>query len=178
MAFDYDDAGTPDLEAARSVAAQVQDVALKPLTDIEVAEREEWRRDYLARIEQERIAAEQYRLERERQQAEVAQRERAIAADHQRKERQQQLNQELHRRDMADLRLATARRDAFERDVRNSHAQTAGQQNISNILSEINAMANPPQPPEPTVVVVEADPEADEFCGVKVMRPNPRRSWW
>src|SRR5215472_9490645 len=176
--FNYDADDTPDLEAARSVAAQMQDVALKPLTDIEIAEREEWRREFLVRQEADRLAAEQHRLEKEREREAVAQRERAIAADHQRKERQQQLNRELYRRDMLDLTLAAQRQDAFRQNVLSANANAVRQQNISNILSEINAMAIPKEAPQPTIVVVERDPEDDEFCGVKVTRPNPRRSWW
>jgi hypothetical protein len=179
--FNYDAADTPD-EIVRGVAAAMSDSALKPLTDLEIAERDEWRRDFLARQEQERADAERHRLERERQQAEVARREAAIAAQAEREKAQaartKQIDRELRRRDMFDLRMAAARQDAFQRNVENAQRNAVRQQNISRILDDINTMANPPPLPKPTVVVVEADPEADEFCGVKVTRPNPRRSWW
>ena len=79
---------------------------------------------------------------------------------------------------MFDLRMAAAGQDAFQRNVENAQRNALAYQQRQTILSNLEAMINPPQPPEPTVVVIEADQEADEFCGVKVTRPNPRRSWW
>jgi hypothetical protein len=180
--FNYDDADTPDLEAVRGVAAEMQGLPLKPLTDLEAAERDEWRRDYQARIEQERMAAEQYRLEKEREREAAAQREAAIAAKAEReraqRERAQEIDRQVRRRDMLDLRMAAARQDTFQRNVESAHRNALAYQQRQAILSNLEAMINPPEPPPERVVVVEADPEADEFCGVKVTRPNPRRSWW
>jgi len=51
-------------------------------------------------------------------------------------------------------------------------------QQRQTVLSHLEAMINPPEPPPERVVAVEKDDEDDEFCGVKVARPNPRRSWW
>src|SRR5947207_1120303 len=126
MAFDYDDAAdTPD-EVVRGIAAEMSDSVLKPLTDVEIAEREEWLHEHHARVEQERIAAEEYLMAQERQQAEVAQQAAARSANEAREkariERQQQLDRELYRRDMLDLRMAAAKQDSFRQNVLNANA--------------------------------------------------------
>ena len=94
MAFDYEAHDTPD-DIVRGIAAEMSDSVLKPLTDVEIAEREEWRRDYLARQEQERLAAERHRLEQERERQAVAQHEQALVTAKLREkaaaDRQQQL---------------------------------------------------------------------------------------
>jgi hypothetical protein len=179
--FNYD-VDTPDLEAARSVAASIQDVALKPLTDLEIAERQEWLAEHRARCEAERIAADEYRLAQEREREAVAQREAAIAAQQARDkasvERQHQIDREVNRRGLMDLRLAAAKQDAFQRNVESADRNALAYQQRQTILSELEAMINPPQPTEPTVVHVTDDNDDDTFCGVKITRPNPRRSWW
>ena len=181
MAFDYEAVEIDD-EKVRAVASEMTGGGLAPLTEQQIAEREEWRRDYLAGIEQERADAERLRLVQEREREAVAQREAAIAAqqacDKALAKRQHQIDLEVNRRSLMDLRMSAARQDTFRQSILNAQASAVRQQNISNILSEINAMANPPPPSEPSIVVVEADQEDDTFCGVKVTRPNPRRSWW
>ena len=180
--FDFDDADdTPD-EVVRGVAADIRAAALKELTPEEIALREVERE---ARLELCRQQQEQWRHEIEQKEAaRVAQEQAEWLAEHRQLEaiRQRDRAAEIERlttqRTLSALRLSAARQDTFERDVRTSHANAVRQQNISHILGEINAMANPVPPPEPTVVVVEADPQDDEFCGVKVTGPNPRRSWW
>ena len=101
-----------------------------------------------------------------------AEREKALV------ERQRQIDREVNRRSLMDLRLAATRQDTFQRNIDSAHRNALAYQQRQTILSELEAMISPPQPTEPTVVVVEADQEDDTFCGVKVTRPNPRRSWW
>jgi hypothetical protein len=147
--FNYDDADAPD-EVIRSVAASMSDSALKPLTDLEIAERDEWRRDYLARQQQENIAADEYRLEKEREREAVAQREAAIAAQQAREKasvkRQREIDREVNRRALLNLGAAASRADTFQRDVRTSHAQNVKQQYYQTLMGELDAMINAPKP--------------------------------
>ena len=143
--FNYDADDTPD-DVVRSVAASMSDTALKPLTDVEIAEREEWRREHLVRMEEERRQSEQHRLEREREREAVAQREAAAAAqlarERARAERQHQFDRELRRRDMLDLRMAAARQDAFAKKVEDSHIQAARQQYTASLMAELDRAIN------------------------------------
>jgi hypothetical protein len=167
--FNYDADDAPD-DIVRGVAAEILGGSLRPLTDAEIAEREEWRRDYLARIEQERIADEQHRLERERQREAVALRQATIAA-HQghekaRAERQHQFDRELRRRDMLDLRMAAARQDAFQRKVEDSHIQNARQQYTTSLMAELDRAIN------------ELGPPTAPASGFSTLYRNNQRSGW
>jgi hypothetical protein len=177
MSFDYDDTDTAD-DVIRSVAASMSDTALKPLTDLEIAERQEWRRDYLAR----HIAAEQQRLAQEREREAVAQREAAIAAQEAREKAQRQRQQEIERGVQSNtlnrLQLHAVGQERRQRELDTAFRNQALWQARQQTIAEFERLVNPPPPPEPTVVVVEADQDDDTFCGVKVTRPNPRRSWW
>jgi len=79
---------------------------------------------------------------------------------------------------MLDLRLAAARQDTFQRNVESAHRNAVAYQQRQTLVSELEAMINPPAEPQPTVAYVNTDDDDDTFCGVKVTRPNPRRSWW
>jgi hypothetical protein len=182
MAWDYEaDADVPD-ETLRAVCAEVAGTVIKPLSPEEIALREVERE---TRQELYRQQQRQWRLEHEQEQAAKAAQEQAeFLKEHRQREaiRQRQraveIDREVNRRGLMDLRLAALRQDTFRQNILNANANAVRQQNISHILSEINAMVNPPAAPEPSVVVVNPEPEDDEFCGVKVTRPNPRRSWW
>jgi len=183
VAFDYTD--NTDDETARRVAAEMSGAGLAPLTPEQELEREEWRRDYLARQEQERIAAEQHRLAaeqhrlaQEREREAVA--ERAAKAERERaqRERAQEIDRQVTQRSLSDLRLQSAQQSGWQRDVTRAMQNQAAYQARHTLLNELESMLTPPPLPEPSVVVVEADQEDDTFCGVKVTRPNPRRSWW
>jgi hypothetical protein len=184
MDFSYDT--ETDYEKVQAVAAEMMgSCGLKPLTDEEIAEREIWRAEHRAWIEQERIASEQHRRVRERQLAEVAQRERAIAARAEReraqRERAHEIDRQVTQRSLSDLRLQSAQQTGWQRDITRAMQNQAAYQARETILSQLSQleqMINPPTEPEPTVVVVEADQEDDAFCGVKITRPNLRRSWW
>jgi hypothetical protein len=177
MAFDYE-AETDD-EAVRRVAGEMTGAPLAQLCAEEIVARE-------AQQEQYRQQEEQWRHEHEQQAAAKAEQERAEWLKEHRqqeairqRERQQQINQELHRRDMMDLRLAAARADTFQRNVETAHRNALAYQQRQTLLNNLEAMINPPEPPPERIVVVEADPDDSEFCGVeKIYRPNPRRSWW
>jgi hypothetical protein len=181
MAFDYE-AETDD-ETARRVAAEMSGTPLAPLSPEEIAQRETERETQQALYRQQE---EQWRLERQQQEAARAEQERAeFAAEHRQREavrqreRAVEIDREVNRRSLMDLRAAALRQDTFRQSILSANAAAVRQQNISRILDDINTMANPAAAPEPTVVVVEADPDSNKFCGVeKIYRPNPRRSWW
>jgi hypothetical protein len=181
MAFDFD-ADDTSHEIVRGVANEMAGGGLKPLSEEEIALREIERE---VRLEETRQREEQWRLEHQQQEAaklEAAQRQAAVAAkaerDKAQRERSGQIDRELRRREMLDLRMAAARQDSFQRNVENAHRNAVAYQQRQTILSELEAMINPPEPPPERIVVVEADQEDDTFCGVKITRPNLRRSWW
>ena len=137
--------------------------------------------EHRARVEQERIAAEQHRIAREREREAVAQREATIAAraerDKAQRERAHEIDRQVTQRSLSDLRFQSAQQTGWQQNITRAMQNQAAYQARQILLSELEAMISPPRPPEPTVVVVEAD-QQDEFCGVKITRPNPRRSWW
>jgi hypothetical protein len=147
--FDYDRPDVPD-EVHRAVCAEMAGTKLQPLTDEEIAQREierEIQRAEYARYEQETAA----RHERER--VARAEQERAEwLAEHRKAEavRQRERAQEIERlttqRSLSDLRMSAAKRDAFERDVRNSHTQGVRQQHLQRLMDEWGAMINAPKP--------------------------------
>jgi hypothetical protein len=179
--FDYEAVETNDEveidEKVRVIAAEMRGCGLQPLTPEQELERLEWRRDYLARIEQDRLAAEQYHLEKEREREAVRKREAATAAEQQRREREREIEAGVTHRSLSALRLQSAQQTVWQRDITRAMQNQAAYQARQTLLNELESMLTPPATPEPTVVVVEPDQE-DEFCGVKVTRPNPRRSWW
>jgi len=179
--FNYDADDTPD-EVIRGVAAEMAGQPLAALSPEDGAARE---------------------LEREVQRWEWQQRESEIAADHERERlakaqaeqaeflkehrerealrreaRQREIDRETIRLGLLNLQRSAARQDTFVRNVENAQRNALAYQQRQTILSNLEAMINPPEPPPERVVVVEKDEEDDTFCGVKVPRPNPRRSWW
>jgi hypothetical protein len=181
MAFD-NEAETDD-EKVRAVAAEISGTPLAPLSPEEIALREVERAAQQEAYRQRDEQIRQENLLEEAAKQEAAQRQAAIAAKAERDKAQQDRSREIDRSvlrsDLASLRFSAAQQTAWRNTVQAQTAQAVRQQNISHILGEINAMANPPAAPEPTVVVVEKDPQDDEFCGVKkIYGPNPRRSWW
>jgi GAF domain-containing protein len=79
---------------------------------------------------------------------------------------------------LAKLQLHATQQSRRQLELDHALRHQALMQSRQQIVAELEKLINPPTFPEPPVVVVEADPEADMFCGVKVTRPNPRRSWW
>jgi hypothetical protein len=177
MAFDYEAVETDD-EKVRAVASEMAGAGLAPLTEQQIAERQEWLAEHRARYEADRIASEQRRLEQQREREAVAKREAAIAAEQQRRERQREIEAGVTQRSLSDLRLQSAQQTGWQRDITRAMQNQAAYQQRQTILSHLEQMINPPEPPPERIVVVEADPDDDTFCGVKVTRPNPRRSWW
>jgi len=179
--FDYD---SPDVldEVHRAIVAEMSGSVLAPLSDEEIAQREMEReiQQELYRQQEAEIAAahEHERLAKaEQEQAEWLAEHRKVEAIRQR-ERAQEIDRLTTQRALTDLRLAAARQDTFQRNVENAQRNALAYQQHQTVLSHLEAMINPPEPPPERVVVVEADEEDDTFCGVKVTRPNPRRSWW
>jgi hypothetical protein len=185
MAFDYTDSNND--EAARAVAAEMTNSELRPLSESEWLERQAWREECHRR---DREMHEEYLATQAAKEA-VAERERAIAAKAERDKAQRLRAAEIDRltnqRTLSSLQLAATRQDTFREAALRAHANAVRQQSISNILSEINAMANPPAPPEP-----EPEPEIDPgspnigddnynpryvFDRAEMLRRR-RRSWW
>jgi len=179
--FDYDAPDVPD-EMHRAIVAEMSGSVLAPLSDEEIAlremEREIQRNEYQQREAEIAAAHERERLAKaEQEQAEFLKEHRQREAIRQR-ERTQEIDRLTTQRALTDLRLAAARQDTFARNVENAQRNALAYQQRQTVLSHLEAMINPPEPPPERVVAVEKDDEDDEFCGVKVARPNPRRSWW
>jgi len=124
MAFDYEAAETDD-ETARRVAGEMTGTPLAPLSPEEVALREIERETQRELYRQRELQVQDEYL---REQAAKAEQEKAEwLAEHRKqeatrqRERQQQFDRELHRRDMLHLRMAAARADAFQRNVESAH---------------------------------------------------------
>ena len=184
MAFDYDAelAKPVDEEALRRITEELFGTKLKPLSPEEIAmremEREIQRNEWQQREAEIAAAHERERLAKaEQEQAEFLKEHRQREAIRQR-ERAQEIDRLTTQRALTDLRLAAARQDTFARNVENGQRNALAYQQRQTVLSHLEAMINPPEPPPERVVAVEKDDEDDEFCGVKVARPNPRRSWW
>ena len=182
MAFDYEAAEADNDDAVRAVASEMAGTALKPLDPEEIAEREIERE---IRLEETRQREQQWRLESERKQAAKAEQEKAEWLIEHRKqeairqrERSAEIGRQVRDRTLASLQVHAAGQERRQRELDNTLRQSARQQYSQTLMGELEAMINPPERPPERVVVVEADPEDDTFCGVKVTRPNPRRSWW
>ena len=177
MTFD-DEADDVSPDVIRSVAAEISGGGLQPLSDEEKLQRQiEWQN----RREEEEF----WRIERERERAGKEMEERrslALAAEREAHkaslERQREIDRQVTQRSLSDLRLQSAQQSGWQRDVTRAMQNQAAYQARHTLLNELESMLTPPPLPEPSVVVVEADQEDDTFCGVKVTRPNPRRSWW
>jgi hypothetical protein len=147
--FDYTNVDTDDV-TARRVASEMTGCPLAPLSPEQIALRE------IERETQQELYRQQeelWRHELEQKEAARAAQEKAefLAEHRQRKiirqqERQHQIDREVNRRGLMDLRMSAARRDAFERDVRESHAQGVRQQYRQTLLGELDAMINAPKP--------------------------------
>jgi hypothetical protein len=177
MAFDYEAADTDD-ETVRAVASEMAGGGLAPLTEQQIAERQEWLAEHRSRQEQERIAAEQHRLAQEREREAAAQRAAKAEREKAQRERAHEIDRQVTQRSLSDLRFQSAQQTGWQRDITRAMQNQAAYQARHTLLNQLESMLTPPAEPEPTVVVVEADQEDDTFCGVKVTRPNPRRSWW
>jgi hypothetical protein len=148
MAFDYE-ATEADDEAVRRVAGEMTGAPLAPPSPEEQEQR-------AAQQELYRQQEEQWQHEREQQEAARAAQERAEWLKEHRqqeairqRERAHDIERQVTRRSLSDLRMAAARQDAFERDVRNSHAQSVKQQYRQTLLGELDAMINAPKPEAP-----------------------------
>jgi hypothetical protein len=177
MAFDYTDSNND--EAARAVAAEMTNSELRPLSESEWLERQAWREECHRR---DREMHEEYLAAQAAKEA-VAERERAIAAkaerDRAQRERTREIERQVTQQSLSQLRMSAARQDRFANSVAAAHRNAQAYAARQTILSELEAMISPPQPTEPTIVHVTADDNDDDnFCGVKITRPNPRRSWW
>jgi hypothetical protein len=168
MSFNYDDTGPPD-DVVRSVAASMSDTALKPLTDLEIAEREEWRRDYLARQEQERIAAEQQCLAQEREREAVAQREAAIAAQEARekaqRQRAQDISSQVRDRTLGELRLAAAGQQRRQNELEATLRHNVRQQYTNSLMAELDR------------AIAEIQPKPQSGFAA-LYRENQRSGWY
>jgi hypothetical protein len=60
---------------------------------------------------------------------------------------------------MANLKSQVAQSRAWQQNVEVAHANAVRQQYRQSLLDDLKAIVNPPQSPEPTVVVVESEEE-------------------
>jgi hypothetical protein len=158
--FDYNSPSVPDTAVADVVKAIVNNGKLPPLTDEEKTQRcidnqihlaqcrerdEERRAEYL-----EHQALEAAAVEHERRVTAAAAREKARQDYIARQERQrdQQISQLHYRARQAELWQSNVDAAAYN-NVQQRYRQT--------LMGELDAMINPPQPPEP-VEVIEPDP--------------------
>ena len=81
--------------------------------------------------------------ERERQQWLAEHRNQEVIRQ---RERAAEIDRLTTQRALSALRLSAARQDTFERDVRNSHAQSVRQQRYQTLMGELDAMINAPKP--------------------------------
>jgi hypothetical protein len=157
MAFDYEAelAKEPDPEAVRRMDEEIRgSYRLPPLTPEEIAkrdlerktQREEsvrvWRK-IESRLEREQAAkAEQERaewLKEHRKQEAIRQRERAVEIDRQ-----------VTQQSLRDMRMAAARQDAFQHDVRTAHVQNVRQQYTTSLFAELEKAINESVPLKPS----------------------------
>ena len=185
MAFDYEAVETDD-ETVRAVASEMAGGGLKPLTDEEIAlrhvEREAWR-------EQARQREEQWRLDREQEQAAKAEQEKAEwLAEHRKaeairqRERQEQFTRDLHQRELRDMRFQLTQAKSWQRNVEQATRNTIAYQQRQTLMSELEQMINPPAPPsepEPQTIVVSDEGSPDFGPDFDVRAFNKKsRPWW
>jgi hypothetical protein len=148
LAFNYDADETSD-EVVRGIAAQMSDSALKPLTDAEIAERQEWLAEYRARVEQQNIAAEQRRAEKERQQAldreNVRRQAAAEAREKAQRERSADIGRQVRNRTLSYLRLHAAGQERRQRELENALRHSARQQYTNSLMAELDRAINEPK---------------------------------
>jgi hypothetical protein len=169
MSFDYDSDDIPDDNVVRGVAAEMADSALKPLTDVEVAEREVWLAEHRARQEQENIAAEQHRLERDRQEADVAQREKAFAQAREREIAQHKRESEIRRlaqsKTLMHLQTHAAGQERRQRELDSALRLNASQQATTTLMAEL----------ERAITEIQPKPQSG-FAAL--YRENQRSGWY
>jgi hypothetical protein len=185
MSFDYTATDTPD-DVVRSVAAEINGGGLKPLSDDERLEREIWReqqawraeqRDAERRQRQAEQAAEAESIARAEQAAEIAESNRRL-----RLERQERINRDVQQRELADLRIRSAAHEGWQRGVENAARNAVRQRYTQELMGELDALTNPPQPatpPEPEVIetVEGSDQLGTSDFNPKLWMQKPR-SWW
>jgi hypothetical protein len=163
---------TPDPEAVAAVADAIRGHGkLAPLSDEERAQR---RLEQQIWHEQQAWLSEKRRVQWEHQQEELADEARrehaAVAAEANRKARlarQAEIDRQVRQREMADLRMKVTQQGWWQQKVDLAANIAARQRYNQTLMGQLDAMINPPQPPEPVVVV---EPEDDTFCGVKISR--------
>jgi hypothetical protein len=151
--FDFDNIHSPDEQTIRRVANEMAGGGLPPLTADELADRARWREELHQRDEQDRII-----------------RERATAEATAEAERQVRMRRELayrqsvadakakvaHQRPDSDLRRRMDTHENWQRQVEQAALKAEQHQRLQARLALIDEWS-PKPPPEPRVVVVEAD---------------------
>ncbi len=143
------------------------------------------RNEQLPKHEQRRIEREQAEAE----EAEAARRQAAIAAAQAReranRETRERLDREARRRqrerEIADLRLRTARQEAWQRNVERAARNAVVQQRQQAVIAALERTINPP-PPRPEsereIIYVEAEPGlAIPSCTVGSEKLPCRLTW-
>ena len=67
-----------------------------------------------------------------------------------------QIDRDVQRSELADLRFQSAQHQGWQRNVDNAARKAIAYRQRETLMSELDALVSPPPPPEPTVVYVEA----------------------
>jgi hypothetical protein len=162
--FDYNAPDVPDSAVADVVASIVNHGKPPPLSDedreIRRLEKEAYRWECRRRDEERRIERE--RREAERAEAASAELAAEIAESNRkaRLQRQEQIDRETQRRELADLRLQSVRQQSWQNSVEQSAWNNLAAQYRHTLIAELDAMISPPPhpvPPEPEPEVAEND---------------------
>ncbi len=180
MSFDYQNIDTPD-----DVAAEMSGGGLKPLTEDEKLERQIWREEQAFLAQERNTEYRQRQAERAAEAEAIARHESALAlAEANRKsrlERQERISREVRERELADLRLQSARHQAWQRDVDNAARRAVAARQQQALLADVERRLIPPTPLEREPEVVEAAEGSDQlgdrdFSVDAWMKKS--RSWW
>jgi hypothetical protein len=158
--FDYNAPDVPATAIADVVAAIKSHGKLLPLSAEEQERRRldrEWH-NLQCRWREEERAVERERREAEQAEAASAELAAEIAESNRkaRLQRQEQIDRETQRRELADLRLQSVRQQSWQNSVEQSVWNNLAARNRHALIGELDAMINPP-PPEPEPVFDQPD---------------------
>jgi hypothetical protein len=71
---------------------------------------------------------------------------------------------------MADLRMKVTQQAWWQQKVDLAANIATRQRYNETLMGQLDALINPPTPPEPEIVYFAPEPEEETFCGVKIPR--------
>jgi hypothetical protein len=159
--FDYDSPSVPDTAVADVVSAIINNGKLPPLTDEEKAQRRIDNQIYLAQCRERDEERRAEYLEHQALEAAAVEHERrvAAAAAAREKARQDYIARQERQRDqqISDLHFKARQSELWQQNVDRAAYNAVQQRYRHTLMGELDAMTNPPQPPEPAEVI-ERDP--------------------